>query len=65
MAVLSTVFTVVIVHLARSRAKALNEVKLLRESARMKQNAAYEEIKLTPSDINTSENVAYGHISNC
>ena len=65
MAVLSTVLTVVIVLLARSRAKALNEVTLLRESGRMKQNAAYEEIKPTPSHINTSENVAYGHISNC
>ena len=42
---------------------ALNELKLLRESQK-KQNIAYEEINLAPSAINTSENVAYGHISN-
>ena len=57
------IIIVVIVLLARSRARALKELKLLRESGK-KQNVAYEEIKLTPSDINTSENVAYGHISN-
>ena len=42
---------------------ALKELKLLRKSQR-KQNVAYEEIGLTPSAINTTENVAYGHISN-
>ena len=63
LAATSVILTIVIVLLARSRARALNELKLLRENRRM-QNVAYEEINLTPSDINTSENVAYGHISN-
>ena len=45
--------------LARSRSKALGE---LREDGN-RQNVAYEEINLTPSAIDTSENVAYGHIS--
>ena len=63
LAVLSAALIVVIVLLARSRARALKELKLLRESGK-KQNVAYEEIKLTPSDIKISENVAYGHISN-
>ena len=62
MAVLSAVLIVVIVLLARGRARALKELKLLRESGQ-KQSDTYEEINLTPSDINTSENVAYGHIS--
>ena len=64
LAAFSAILIVVIVFLARSRAKALNELKLLRERSGQKQNVAYEEIKLAPSDINTSENVAYGHISN-
>ena len=63
LAVLSVALTVVIVLLARGRARALKELRLLRESGK-KQNVAYEEIKLTPPDINTSDNVAYGHISN-
>ena len=63
LAVISAILIITIVLLARSRATALKELKLLRESRR-KQNVAYEEIGLTPSAINTTENVAYGHISN-
>ena len=63
LAATSVILTVVVVLLARSRARALNELKLLRDN-RQTQNVAYKEINLTPSDINTSENVAYGHMSN-
>jgi hypothetical protein len=64
LAVISAILIIVIVLLARSRIVALKELELLRESRRRKQNIAYEEIDLTPSAIDTSENVAYGHISN-
>ena len=64
LATLSAVFFVVIVHLARSRAKALKELSLLRESGQRQQNVTYEEVNLTLSAIDTNENVAYGQLSN-
>jgi hypothetical protein len=64
LASISVILIIVIVLLARSRAVVLRELELLRDSRRRKQNIAYEEIDLTPPAIDTSENIAYGHISN-
>ena len=61
--VLLTILIIAIVLLARGRARALKELGLLRENGR-RLNVTYEEIDLTPSAINTSENVAYGKLSN-
>ena len=61
--VLLTVLIIAIVLLARGRARALKELGLLRENGG-RLNVTYEEIDLTPSAINTSENVAYGKLSN-
>ena len=63
LAVLSTVLIVVIVLLVRGRARTLKELKSFRDNGQ-KQSDTYEEINLTSSAINTSENVAYyGHVS--
>ena len=62
--VLSTILTFVIILLTKSRARALKELNLLRERGGQRENITYEEINLSPSVINTSENVAYGHITN-
>ena len=65
LATLCGILIVVIVLLARSRARALKELSLLRERERgsgQRQNVAYEEINLTSSAIDTSENVAYGQL---
>ena len=65
LATLSAIFIVVIVLLARSRARALKELSLLRErksGSEQRQNVVYEEINLTPSAIDTSKNVAYGQL---
>ena len=65
LATLCAILVVVIVLLARIRARALKELSLLREresGSGQKQNIAYKEINLTPSAINTSENVAYGQL---
>ena len=61
--VLLTILIIAIVLLARGRARALKELGLLRKNGR-RLNVTYEEIDLTPSAINTSENVAYGKLSN-
>ena len=61
--VLLTILIIAIVLLARGRARALKELGLLRENGK-RLNVTYEEIDLTPSAINTSENVAYGKLSN-
>ena len=50
----STIFTIVLVLLARSRAKALREVELSRQG----RNFTYEEITLPPLAIDTSQNLA-------
>ena len=54
----STIFIIVLVLLARSRAKALRELKLSRQGRKV----TYEEITLPPLAIDTSQNVAYGHV---
>ena len=56
-----TIFIIVVVLLARSRARALRQLESLRESTQ-RGNVTYEEINLPPVDIDTSKNVAYGHI---
>ena len=57
----STIFIIVVVLLVRSRARALRQLESLRESTQ-RGNVTYEEIDLPPVDIDTSENVAYGHV---
>ena len=57
-----TIFIIVVVLLARSRARALRQLESLRESTQ-RGNVTYEEINLPPVDIDTSKNVAYGHVS--
>ena len=57
----STILIIVVVLLARSRARALRQLESLRESTQ-RGNVTYEEINLPPVDIDTSENVAYGHV---
>ena len=57
----STIFIIVVVLLARSRARALRQLKSSRESTQ-RGNVTYEEINLPQVDIDTSENVAYGHV---
>ena len=54
----STIFIIVLALLARSRAKALRELELSRQG----RNVTYEEITLPPVAIDTSQNVAYGHV---
>ena len=58
----STIFIIVVVLLARSRARALRQLESLRESTQ-RGNIIYEEINLPPVDIDTSKNVAYGHVA--
>ena len=58
----STIFIIVVVLLARSRARALRQLESLRESAQ-RENVTCEEINLPPKTIDTSENVAYGHVA--
>ena len=61
LAALCAILTVVIVLLARSRARALKELSLLREresGSGQRQNVVYEEINLTPSAIDTSKKSA-------
>ena len=57
----STILVIVVVLLARSRARALRQLESLRESTQ-RGNVTYEEINLPPVDIDTSKNVAYGHV---
>ena len=58
----SIIFIIVVVLLVRSRARALRQLESLRESTQ-RGNVTYEEISLPPVDIDTSEYVAYGHVS--
>ena len=58
----STILIIVVILLARSRARALRQLESLRESTQ-RGNVTYEEINLPPVDIDTSKNVAYGHVS--
>ena len=58
----STILIIVVVQLARSRARALRQLESLRESTQ-RGNVTYEEINLPPVDIDTSKNVAYGHVA--
>ena len=60
--VVSTIFIIAVVLLARSRARALRQLESLRESTQ-RGNVTYEEINLPPNMIDTSENVAYGHVA--
>ena len=63
--VLPTVFISVTVILARNKARALKDLQLAKKSTQiLKENATYEEISLTPLEIGTSENIAYGHLLN-
>ena len=57
----STIFIIVVVLLVRSRARALRQLESLRETTQ-RGNITYEEINLPPVDIDTSENIAYGHV---
>ena len=57
----STILIIVVVLLARSRARAFRQLESLRESTQ-RGNVTYEEINLPPVDIDTSKNVAYGHV---
>ena len=57
----STILIIVVVLLARSRARALRQLESLRESTQ-RGNVTYEEMNLPPVDIDTSKNVAYGHV---
>ena len=59
--VVSTIFIIVVVLLARSRARALRQLESLREGTQGG-NVTYEEINLPPKRIDTSNNVAYGHV---
>ena len=57
----SIILIIVVVLLARSRARALRQLESLTESTQ-RGNVTYEEINLPPVDIDTSKNVAYGHV---
>ena len=59
-ATLSIIFVIVIVILAKGKARALKEL----QETTQRVTTMYEEINLTPVDIDTGENVAYGHLSN-
>ena len=60
--ILFTIFIFARVILAKGKARTLKKLQTARESTQ-KENATYEEINLTPLDIGTTENVAYGHLS--